>query len=148
MTRARALETGNTAVRERRRSDGVSPATPEMLALAEETFEANARKNKASREEANAKKKLHKAMLQSNVRHFNFDGEFEGAVTPAEAVIAEDTVEVLDVHKLKALLDEETFMQVISATKTAVEKFAGEDVVMQASVPLVKPASLKVRKRA
>ena len=118
-----------------------------MLALAEDTFEANARKNKASRDESNSKKKLHKAMLQSNVRRFEFDGEFEGSVTPAEAIITEDTVEVLDVEKLRALVDEETFMQVISATKTAVEKFCGEDIVMQASVPVTKPASLKVRKR-
>lgn len=146
MVRSRALNMGGTPTPRTRQRPAPDGATPKMVETAQAFYAANKSKNKASAAEGKAKKALHKDMIAGNVREFQFDAAFEGSTTPMKAVIDEDTVEVMDVAKLRQLVSDEDFMKIVSATKTAVTEIAGEHIVMQCAVDLVKPPSLKLRK--
>lgn len=148
MTRSRALNMGPTPVPRARLRPATNGVTAKMLEDAQAFYEANKSKNKASSAETKAKNTLHKDMIRGSVSEFEFDATFEGSTTPMKAVIDEDTVEVMDVAKLRQLVSEEDFMKIVSATKTAVKDIAGEHIVMQCAVELTKPASLKLRKVA
>lgn len=145
MGRSRALNIQAPTPRPRQRP-AVNGPTPKMLEDAKAYYTANKTKNAASAAENKAKKALHKDMIKGNVSEFEFTGEYNGSSTPMKAVISEDVVEVMDVEKLKALVSDEDFMKIISATKTAVTEIAGEHIVMQCATELTKPASLKLKK--
>ena len=139
MSRSRALDL--EAPRPRART-----CTNEMADLAQGFYEANKRKNAASVDERKQKGALHKLMIREGVSEFAFDGVFEGTTTPMVAAIKEDTVEQADVAKLRGLVDDETFMKIISATKKAITDIAGDHVYQRCAVDITKPPALKVQK--
>lgn len=119
---------------------------PEMIKLAQETMIANAAKNKATRDEKKSKEALHKKMIQTDTKQFSFTVEIEGAFQSCEAVIAAGTKEYIDVEKLRKLVDEPTFMKIISATKGATVEFAGENIAIKATSTADTPEALSVSK--
>jgi hypothetical protein len=147
MARGRALAMDAPAA-PRERTRQTAPAVPAtVVELAQQAFAANQEKNKATSAEKAAQKALNKAMVAANIDRFDFTGSFNGANIPAEAVIEETPCDVIDVNVLRTLVDDDTFMRIVSATKTACDAEAGENTTIRATKTIVKPASLKVRKK-
>jgi hypothetical protein len=144
MSRARALQMEPT-VAPRTRTRTRSGATPEMIALAQQAIAANKTANAASSQSRKDTKALHKLMSQAGVSQFQFEAEFNGASFPAEAVIAPIAVDVISVEKLRALVDDDTFMKIVKATKGAVEEHAGTHIAIQTTVTEERPADLKIK---
>jgi len=117
-----------------------------MLEEAQAYFIANKAKNAASVKEGKAKKALHKAMVGGEVSKFEFQGRYEGNVTPMVASVESSVVEAADVSLLRGLVSDETFMEIVSATKKAIIDHAGEHVYMNCAKEITKPAALKVQK--
>lgn len=125
-----------------------APAKPQpskdLLAKARVAVEQNKIKNAADRELKKAQKEVHKLMLKEGIEDFRFIAGYNGSDLACYAEISAGTKEVISVEKLKALVDPDTFMKVISATKTSVEAECGTDVVLRSTVTVNTEASLKV----
>ncbi len=121
-----------------------STATAEMREQCELVWTTNKAKNKLGRQETAAKKTLNKQMVKGEVEQFaiNVDG------TEVEAVIEEKDEEYLDVNILVSMVDPETFMKIVTATKGAVAEHCGDNVVIACTKTRTKPAALQIRKVA
>lgn len=146
MTRSRAIQMETPTAPTRTRVRPSAEPSAKLVETAEKLYVANKEKNAAASKERTAKKNLHKEMIGSNTSEFEFDGTYKNTTTRMKAVIDSDEVEYMDVHTLKSLVDEDTFMKIVSATKTAVEEIAGEHVVIQCTKTMTKEPSLKLRK--
>lgn len=112
----------------------VAQPTNQLEALAREFFIANKASNAFSRTAASARSSLYKKMLADNIRSFTATIEYQGAMLPIEARISAPEQDVISVEKLRTLVDDETFMKIVSATKTAVTQYAGTNVCIAATV--------------
>lgn len=146
MTRSRALTLDTPSPRARSRSEAPAGATPEMVQLARESFEANKIAN-AKTAIANAKSKaLFKLMAAADLTSFRLTGQTaNGGLVPVLAIIEETVVDEISVDKLRSLVSDETFMALIKAAKGAVQEAAGEHIAIKALNTVVKPPSLKIR---
>jgi hypothetical protein len=131
-----------TRSREVPQAAGASTATQTMRDKAVQVYTTNKDKNKLGREETAAKKALNKLMIQGEVERFsvNVDG------VEVEAVIEETESDYIDLDILVGMVDPETFMKIVSATKGAVAEHCGDNVVIACTKTKIKPASLQVRK--
>lgn len=146
MSRARALTLDTPSPRARPRSEAPSAATPEMVQLARESFEANKIAN-AKTAIANAKSKaLAKLMIAAEIASFRLTGQTaNGGSVPVLAIIEETVVDEISVEKLRTLVDDATFMAIIKASKGAVQEAVGEHIAIKSINTVIKPPSLKIR---
>lgn len=102
--------------------------------------------NAMTREAKKAKDALNEWMVGNNVTS---DSAFvdmpNGSRIKVIANIQEVSEDYMDIHKLQKLVDESTFMSIISATKTAVESIAGTNIVISATSTRMKPATLSIK---
>jgi hypothetical protein len=118
-----------------------------LKAALESFWRANTVANAAGRQAEAAKKALATAMAQANSKRVSTNVALEnGAVVPVVAEVTAEPGEVVSVAKLRGLVDDETFMKIVSATKTAVTQHAGTNVLIQSTVTVVGNESLKIRK--
>lgn len=106
-----------------------------MKTLARSAYIAGVEKNRAGREEERSRKELFTQCEQLGLERFCF------ATTNAKHEAMRLEVEVLtperdsiDVKLLRELVDEETFLRVVSAAKKAVEEQAGKEIAVKATV--------------
>lgn len=146
-------------VRTRRRALNVETEVA-PVALSDATIEANdqnlasflsdfAQKNYASnswaRQATSAKKALHLAMIAEGVTEFRTMVQLPDKVAEFEAVIDAPDKEVISVETLRELVDDETFMKIVKATKTDVTKFGGSNIVLRATVVEKDKEDLRVK---
>jgi hypothetical protein len=144
--RSRALNLSPAPVVQPVAKPGVVAATVEMIKLAQDERRANALKNKATRDEKEANEKLNKLMNEKGVKSFSFTVELDGAFTNCTAQIAGGTKDVIDVALLRTLVDEPTFLKIVSATKGAIETHAGKNMVVKVTKTEATPEALKIGK--
>lgn len=120
--------------------------TPQMVTLAQEAFLANKEANAATSRCKAKQKDLSKAMTKAGVDAFEFMGPtLTGGQVRARAAIEPITKDVIDVEVLRTIVDDKTFMRIISATQGKVKEEAGEHVCYKALVTEDCPAELKIK---
>lgn len=124
---------------------GVTANTSALDAKLAEYFRANTRSNAAKREADRAKKELHKLMIADGVVDFTASVELEDGTHTVQAAISAPEGEAISVEKLRDLVDDETFMRIVKATKTAVTEFAGTNVAIKATVPVTEKEDLRIK---
>jgi hypothetical protein len=118
-SRSRALDMGTVPQKPQ--------PTPEMVRLAQESYLAR-KEEYAQKKVADAKAKdLEKLMVPAKVTDF--------VVTAGEATVdvvyGTNPTEYVAVDVLQGLVDKDTFLRIVEATKGNVEKFAGKSVLIQ-----------------
>lgn len=121
-------------------------ATPAMVSLAQAVIIANGVKNKSTSDEKKAKEALNKLMIAGDVKKFTFTVEVAGAFQSCEATIETSIGEYIDVKLLRGLVDDATFMKIVSATKGDTKELAGENIVIKTTRTVTKPEALFVKK--
>jgi hypothetical protein len=89
---------------------------------------ANVRANRFKREADAAKKALNAAMQEDGIKTIQSAVIVDGVTKTYAGTIAEGESDVISVEKLRALVDNATFMKIVSATKTAVVEHCGSNV--------------------
>ena len=115
------MELGKSPTEER--SDNLAQL---MLDYYRASLEANA----ASRKAEKARKSLYKQMKDARIERKVIEAALAEGEPPVklEAVVAAPKRDKVLVDRLIKLVDNDTFLQIVSATKTAVDKFAGTAV--------------------
>ena len=121
-----------TPTRTRRRSIA-APASvsipADIILLAIGFYAANQKSNAFGSLATADRKKLYARMKECELKDFKFDTTIEGSSVKLSAVVATPESTVIDTSLLRKIVDEETFMKIVSATKTSVEKYAGTEAV-------------------
>jgi uncharacterized protein with GYD domain len=124
---------------------GVAANASALDAKLAEYFRANTRSNAFKREADKAKRELHKMMINDGVVDFTASVELDDGVRTVQAAISAPEGEAISVERLRALVDDETFMRIVKATKTAVTEHAGTNVAIKATVPVVEKEDLRIK---
>ena len=137
----------STTTRRRRGNQTQGAAVPEELKeLAAEVFAANSKMNTLKREHDKKRKELLAKMQQMGVKSFEADATVGRSTTTITAEIATPSRESIDVHKLRDLVDEDQFLDIVSATKKSVTDEVGGHVATQCAV--AKPGTTNVNVKA
>lgn len=121
-TRPRAINTDDNKV-----------ATTEMKAKAREFFVANAQKNAANRKAEAARKKLLTLMTDAEIKEFSFTTKHEDKTVTLDVGVATSETMVVDVEKLRSLVSEKQFMEIVSATHKSVTDHVGAVIATRCS---------------
>jgi hypothetical protein len=106
---------------------------------------ANTESNRMKGIAEKAKKVVNEKMLLAQVTEAKAMVTLSnGGTVPVIATILPTDVEVVSVSRLKDLVDAETFMRIISATKTATVAIAGENIYLASKVNETKPAAIAI----
>lgn len=128
------------------------PAKPELkpkvkrllLDKIKEREAARMRKNAASNEESAAKKELEALMDEHKVRSVGGEIEIDGAMYDTSAVYVEGSKKVIDLDMLQRLVKKDVWKKCLVAQVGLVEKFAGKNVVQEATTYETTAASLEI----
>lgn len=93
--------------------------------------ESNIEKNRHARGEKAAATTTEKLLRDWGLTSFTYSATFGGKTRTIEAKIGAKVGERLNMQKLRQLVDDETFMKIVSATKDAVVDNAGTNVLVQ-----------------
>jgi hypothetical protein len=138
-TRARALDLQPVA--NDNRAEQEANVREHLIAF----WQANAAANAAAGVARKAKTALQKVMDETKIDKMTAFVVLEQKSVTVEAEIAPGEADYIDVAKLKELVDAETFMKIVKATKTDVIAHAGNNVAVAATSTKAKPADLKVK---
>jgi len=105
----------------------------EITQLARAYHLENTEKNSWSSKANKTRKTLHGAMLDAKRKEAVVTTEIEGKSVTFDVKVAIPDVTHIDLAKLKELVGEEKFMEIVSATKKAIETHAGAAVFNQVS---------------
>lgn len=142
----RQLQTDNITAVRTRTAPVIPTATPEMVAMAQAAFLASKEANAANTRARKTTTELAKLMVAGKVDTFNFVGETPtGGQVQARAAIEPYPVDEIDVGALRGLISDNQFMQVIKATKGAVEEICGSHIAIKATKTAMRPAELKIK---
>jgi len=125
-------------------------ATPVMRELATSHFFANEEANKQAGIAKKARTELFAEMLKVGIKAFTAPVEViskagkMNLVLKAEIAAGRNTT-VIDTDKLRALVDEATFLKIVKATVTDVTKFAGTEIVAQCGVTVAGAENVSVK---
>jgi hypothetical protein len=97
----------------------------------ENYVEANNAKNKAARLEKSARKELLEQMVEEGLKSSTVQATVDGKIGTYDVKVGAPDVMTIDMEKLKSLVSKEAYLQMISTTKAAIEKFAGTAVSSQ-----------------
>jgi hypothetical protein len=122
-----------------------SRPSPEALASLDEAISAfvaaNTEKNAASRREEAAKKRIEKLMADADIRRHALpigDKTYEATIEPGER-------NYVDVAILRTLVDDATFMKIVSATQGDVKEHCGTATLARVLKTKTTPPSLKIK---
>ncbi len=112
-------------------SEGVTP-DQEIKQLATTAYRHNLLANAEGNAYKKARISLYALMKKHSRKTFTFsDVNTKGDTIKLEASISTPESEKIDVTKLRALVSDEVFMKIVSASKEAVTKLVGDAVVRQ-----------------
>jgi hypothetical protein len=126
----------------------VAPAAPRenLSTLLSDYAQLNYQCNSFSRRASAAKKALHAAMIREGITDTSTVVQLEeGKLAEFRAEISAPEEEVISVEKLRELVDDETFMKIIRATKTATVEHAGTNIAMRATVTQRAKEDLRIK---
>lgn len=104
-------------------------------------FERNKDMNEAKNESTKARKKGYKLMKDYGIARF----ETKFGNVPVEIFTDTPSRKYVDVYKLRKLVSEEKFMEIISASIKDVEEIAGKDIMAQCEAEESCPENLYVK---
>lgn len=136
--RVRAVEGGKTEV---------APEAPlELRRLAADHYRSNEQANAAALAAKKARTELYAGMKKLGLKDFNFTTTIDGKKLNLTSMIAAGrSTTVIDVVKLSKLVDEETFIKIVSASVTNVTTFAGTEIVAQCGQTVVGAENVSVK---
>ncbi|MCA1807452.1 MAG: hypothetical protein LC687_06370 [Actinobacteria bacterium] len=144
------MTTARTRTRNRRIETEQQDAGPtaSMKEAARTYFAENTVSNTHKRAADKARKQLLVEMADAKQEPFTFTTTIDGKRHTLDVAVDQGAVLEVDVAKLKTLVDDKTFMAIISATKGAIVKQAGTVIADQCtkSVPGPTNAFVKVSK--
>lgn len=120
--------------------------TEAMLTLASEVFTYGIEMNLAKRNHDTARAKLLGLMTEAGIESFQHTPATASGRIVLDVEITEPEREVVDVARLEKNTTPEVFRQCISATKSAVDKFAGKAVTSACVVVTKGEKNVSVRK--
>lgn len=120
---------------------GLSPAKRASNTLSR-IVEHNAAKNKSGRDEASGKKDLHKIMAKANLERITI--EVDG--TRHIATIEDGEKTIIDVRALFEKVDLDTFLNIVTASATAIIAEVGSNVAASVSSTEKTDPGLKISK--
>lgn len=126
-----------TAVRKRKRSGDVEKSngvTETMKTLAKDFYVYNREKNLNDRLGKKARAALYSKMKDAGVDSFSFSSKIDGKNISLDVAMSAKDTTTINTEKLLELVGKDLFMQIVSASVTAVKSTAGSDVAMQCSV--------------
>jgi hypothetical protein len=127
-----------TTTRTRKRPisvDGGAPkATAAMKAAARAYFAHSKAKNREEAAGNKERKKLLTMMEDAKVTDFSMQTTVDGKHVSLDVSVGAPVRNVIDVERLKDLVDEKTFMKIIGASVAAVTDHAGKVIATQCSV--------------
>lgn len=137
-----------THLRQIETSQSETGPTSSMKENARTFFTENQLSNKHRRAADKARKALLVEMADAKQESFNFTTTIDGKKQTLDVEIAAGTAVQVDVVKLRTLVDEKTFMAIVSASKTAIVDAVGTVIADQCTktVPGNKNANVKVHK--
>jgi hypothetical protein len=130
----------STTRRPSRKIASTAKAIPtELTALAVEFHVQNGHANAASRKATAARKSLYGGMKTIGLTAFDVETNIDGKPVVLHAEIGSQTREGVDSAKLFALFEKgrisrKDFIEVISASKSAVETVLGKDIMAQVAI--------------
>lgn len=108
---------------------------------------ANSASNAHKRQADAQKRDLHKAMIAAGTKHVSARVTMpDGNIEVVEANIDAPEQEIISVAILRTLVDDETFMKIVSATKTATTAHAGTNIVLKSTVTVEGKEDLRIAK--
>lgn len=120
-------------------------AISEIGNLLADQFRANKTANAYTRTAGALKKELHKRMIAAGLTEVVEHVEVNGETLMVRAAIEAPEEEVISVEKLRALVDDATFMKIVKATKTAVTAEAGTNVAIASTVTQQTKEDLRIK---
>lgn len=135
-TRPRTLNPG---------ADAASKVTTDMKAKAREFFTNNADKNVHDRKAKAARKELLKMMQDAGVDKFSFSTKHGQKNVSLDVEVDTPESMVVDVKKLKELVTDEQFMQIVGASQKAVTDTVGTVIATQCSSPVQGTTNVNVK---
>lgn len=104
----------------------------ELIQKIEAVYRLNKELNKITAAHKKERAALYQMMKDRKVDRKVLEAvEIAGSKVSIEAIVSKPKSEVANVEKLQGLVTKKVFMQIISATKTNIEKFAGKAVFEQ-----------------
>lgn len=116
-----------------------------MQKKAAEFHRLNTKANECKRKADKARKDLYKEMKEHGLQTFDLITSIEGRDVSLEVKIGSSVSTVIDVAALRKIVSEEKFLQIISATKTNVEKYGGKDVSSRVSKTVTGTENVSVK---
>lgn len=144
-SRPRALDVTNQPEPANQSQPQPGQVTRQIIDKAKQAFVARLEKNKAARDEKKASKDLEQLMTDQEVSNFSFRVQHDNKTYPVTVTIAPGSRSVIDVAMLKNLVDEETFLRIVSASQTAVQEHAGSAILAQVVADKETPPSLSLK---
>lgn len=103
-------------------------ASDETKTLAKEVFKLNNEKNKFDRLHTKTRQQLFAAQKREGITSFTCDAIIDGKKVTIESKIETPQRQVVDIELLRGLVDEATFMKIVSATQKSVVDEAGKAI--------------------
>jgi len=103
-------------------------ASEELKSKAKEVFKLNNEKNKFDRQFSKARRELFAAQEEAGVTSFTCDAIIDGKKVTIESKIETPQRQVVDIELLRGLVDEDTFLKIVSATQKSVVDNAGKAI--------------------
>ncbi len=105
-------------------------ATPVHKSLAREFYNANTTANAAAKVAETKRKELFASLEEAGVTEFSFGTtNLAGDPIRLEVEVTTPEVEKIDIARLKDLVDEVTFLKIVTASKKGVEQFASKETL-------------------
>lgn len=99
--------------------------------LMREVYTENKEMNAHKRKHDSARKELFKKMKENKAKYYKITTDLEGATKSLEADISAGDKSYIDISRLKKLVTEAQFMEIVSATQAAVKDVAGEAILAE-----------------
>lgn len=109
-------------------------------------FTSNTKANKYSSAARKSRASLYKEMCEMDISQFFIKIDTPDGVVTLKASRDTSTRVVVDVEKLREILDDRTFMKVISASQTAVKAEVGTSTLAEVSVEVEGAENVNVKK--
>jgi DnaJ-domain-containing protein 1 len=103
-------------------------ATDDTKTLAKDVFKLNKEQNALKREHDKKRRELYAVQKAEGITTFTCDAIVDGKKVTIESTIATPQRQTVDVELLRDLVDEATFMKIVSATQKSVVDEAGKAV--------------------
>ncbi len=102
---------------------------PEVIDLAQEVYLMNSKYNELKRAHDALRQKLYVEMKDKKIKPFSFTHLINEKMIAFDVAVEIPIVDMIDIKKLKKLVDEKIFLQIVKATKKDVVAYVGAEIM-------------------